>query len=107
MNEPYRYLGQVATAVCENGHFSSISGGACETCEKPRVKLQILTNLTRQPVKIYGYLVKPLGYARVDFEDGSSINENVETMTKNYVIPGVVNPELTISRLFSWEICTR
>jgi len=105
--EPYQYLGQAATAICENGHFSSIAGGTCETCGKPRVRLQILAKLTRQPVKIRGHLVKPDGYARIEFEDGTSVNESEESMMKNYTIPGVINSELTISRIFLWGLMIR
>lgn len=107
MGDPYIYLGDVASAICENGHFSSIAHGNCDTCGRPRFKLRILTNLTRLPVKIYGHLVNPDGFIRIEFEDGTTVIEDEHSFRAGYVILDVFDQSLTISRIFSWGLVTR
>lgn len=106
INEGYKYHGNRATAICPDGHFGVFPLRECKHCGQQQFKLQILSASLRLPVKIYGYLVKPVGYAAFLFEDGTEYNEDEHSANRNYVLPGVLNQELVFARLFSWGIVT-
>jgi len=107
--EPYRYLGDIATTVCPNGHFSVHVHPLreCKTCGKMQASLRILTKLARIPVYIDGYLARNGDAVVYTIGVKEPAYWSQSLFLKNHVVLDVVYPELLITRLFSWGIVTR
>lgn len=106
---PYKYHGDRATGVCENGHFTVAPYRICKFCGKPQFEMQILTATLRLTAVVCGY--RDYGreiYAllRINHERGEPYVYDRSRFVSELVIPGVINPTLTLERLFEWEIVT-
>ena len=105
----YKYAGDIATGICENGHFTVAPFNACKQCGKQQFELKLLTKTLRLPAVLFGFRDwnEAHGYkALIRINGESEYSYSEAGMSKEFVILGVIDQNLAMSRLYNWEIIT-
>jgi hypothetical protein len=92
-----------ATRICKKCNALT-TWVRCENCGGETTKLRVLVKTTRLPVDIVGYdnCFNAERTAFVRFSDATVVS----SMSKDLLVPDSVNPERTLSYLFSTKTVT-
>lgn len=101
--QPYKYDGDIASHICKNNHLG-VDEKVC-FCGERLVAIDILTKITRIPVKVLGFLAKN-GDAVVCYKDGTKEYYPENFFFKNFTSTTIYNFELFVARMFSWGFTT-